>query len=515
MRNYYYFTCIILFLIFCGSLWIFFSRSAEFRNYHTAIAQGSTASTRNVINRYIIERRRLVSIFVSTNRKLVNQLIEEQSDEIKELVDEKLTEFFPNYFTFTIADNNGVPYFEDFDGLIGEQCLSDIKTFSDHENHFPKLHPNSEKYHFDIMVAHQYKDIDVIFFVSFDADVLGEILKNLQVPQHKLMLTIPIGENTLIEITENGSRIHIKNRLDFRLRKDEISRVLSRRKIEVSSWNVLDLYNPGLFSQYNTKLLIQTGVAIFLFCLTLLTMLIYLKREQSLKEKAENHKQDFLGVVSHELRTPLTAIKGSLGLVSNGITGKLNDKAQELIDIAFDNCNRLVSLVDDLLDVQKLESGKTSLERKPCNLSTCVNMSLKNIEHYGSQFGVIYHLTDLLPNTIVHIDENRFLQVMNNLLSNAAKYGGTNKTVDVSIIPYNEKVRISVTDYGEGIPEEFQGKIFEKFSQANQSTLDKVKSTGLGLHIVKQIIKLHNGKIKLFSNEKGTTFFIDMPIFQK
>jgi len=493
--------------------WTGYARFHDFKDYHTSIAHEVTSSTKESIKRYISERRRLVSIFANSNKDIIIELINNpDDDDIRDVISDRLRYFFPNHFTFTIADEDGNPFYADFDGLIGDQCINEIKGFTRTKQHFPRLHPNPELYHFDIMVPFEYEQSTATFFVSFDVDLIGNILRNAQVPRHELMLIMQVSERKVIEIVEQGARIKL-DRLDFRLEKNELERILFERKVEGTSWIIADFRSDTLYSDYVQKLAIELFVIFVLILLTTSLMLVYIRREQFQKRKAQQHKADFLSVVSHELRTPLTSIKGALSLITNGVTGELPEKTQQLSVMALGNADRLINLVNDLLDVQKIEAGKISLELSKSNLSEQVKLAVQSIEGYGQQFNVKYQLTDLLPNTIVNIDENRFQQILNNLLSNAAKYGGNNNTVDISIIPFEGQVRISVTDYGKGIPESFQGVIFEKFSQHDNKHNAKVKSTGLGLHIVKQIVTLHKGNIDFYSSDSGSTFYIDLPIF--
>jgi len=512
MRQYYLFFVAVIILSIASLAWTGYARFHDFKQYHETIAKEVTSSTKDSIKRFISERRRLVSIFANSNREIIVDLINDpENDDIRDVISDRLRYFFPNHFTFTVADEEGNPFYADFDGLIGDQCINDIKSFSHSHEHYPRLHPNTELYHFDIMVPFIYEQSKLTFFVSFDVNLIGNILKNAQVPSHELMLTMPIADRRTIEIVKEGARIKL-DRLDFRLEDYELERIIFERKIEDTSWNIVDFRSDTLYSNYIQKIAFELSVIFILILLTTTLMLIYIKREQFQRQKAQEHKADFLSVVSHELRTPLTSIKGALSLITNGVTGELPEKTQQLSEMALGNADRLINLVNDLLDVQKIEAGKITLELTKSNLSEQVSLAVQSIETYGQQFNVKYQLTDLLPNTIVDIDENRFQQILNNLLSNAAKYGGSNNTVDISIVPYEGQVRISVTDYGKGIPESFQGVIFEKFSQHENNKNQKVKSTGLGLHIVKQIVTLHKGNIDFYTSDSGSTFYIDLPI---
>lgn len=505
-------------VIFIGSLltWMGASRIADFRNGHVAIAKETTTSVNESITRFISERRRFVNVFTTAHRDLLTNLVTEPDNEKfhEEIVD-KLALFFPHHFAYTLVNQTGEPLFEDFDGLIGMQCMEDIHTFAASKNHLPKVHPNSEMYHFDIMVPFAANGKDYIFFLSFDADLLAEILQNSTVPDHELYLILPLQKRKLIEVTTKGSRVHL-NRNDFRMTAHEEQRILHNKKIEGTGWEILDLHEKDLISTYNRKVYLTSGLLLSIFLLVSLLWYRHIRLAEQIRIEADNHKTEFLSTVSHELRTPLTAIKGSIGLIAGNINNDLSEHTLKLSQLALTNTERLISIVNDLLDIQKIEAGKLKLELRKANLTDLVQQSIESIEDYGRQFNVKFQLMDLRPNSIVNVDGNRFIQVMHNLMSNAAKYGGKNDTVEITITPHQNHVRVSVTDHGGGIPEDFKDKVFKKFAQENTSRKgnSQVESTGLGLHIVKQLIEKMDGEINFYSSDKGTTFFIDLQVVE-
>ena len=232
------------------------------------------------------------------------------------------------------------------------------------------------------------------------------------------------------------------------------------------------------------------------------------------RRKLDQLKDEFVSVVSHELRTPLTSISGSLGLLLGGIAGDLPEEVREMIGIARRNSDRLVRLINDLLDIQKLEAGKMTLNRQPVNLQEMLLRSLEANEGYATKYHVQYAFeNDVDPEMVAVVDEDRILQVMANLLSNAAKYSPEHGTITVKVgTTEKNELLISVRDEGEGIPEEFQPSIFGKFAQADASTTRQKEGTGLGLSICKAIVDLHGGDIYFESEAgQGTTFFFTLP----
>ena len=226
----------------------------------------------------------------------------------------------------------------------------------------------------------------------------------------------------------------------------------------------------------------------------------------------EQLKNEFVSVVSHELRTPLTAIRGSLGLIAAGKTGPLAEKTKTMVDIAVTSTDRLVRLINDILDIEKIESGKMTFQMKPLDLAAVVEQAVESTRAYGDRLGITFTLAPLARDARVRGDVDRITQVITNLLSNAAKFSPPRSAVTVGLTRVNGKVRVSVKDEGPGIPEEFQSRIFGKFSQADSSDTRQKGGTGLGLNISKAIVEKHGGTI-YFETEKdaGTTFFFDLP----
>jgi len=236
------------------------------------------------------------------------------------------------------------------------------------------------------------------------------------------------------------------------------------------------------------------------------------------RKEIEKMKNDFISIVSHELRTPLTSIKGSLELTTLQLSNKeLKEtniqKIKDLTEIAFRNTERLVRLINDILDIEKIESGKMVLDMKSYEIEYLIQKSIQENKHYGDKFNVEFKLIGSIKNVIINVDHDRFLQVMANLLSNAAKFSHSGSEVKIDVKVHNEKyIRISVTDRGAGIPQEFRDKIFDKFIQVDSSDSRKKVGTGLGLSISKAIIESMGGKIDLESEiNVGTTFFFDLP----
>ncbi|HSN70836.1 MAG TPA: HAMP domain-containing sensor histidine kinase, partial [Steroidobacteraceae bacterium] len=230
---------------------------------------------------------------------------------------------------------------------------------------------------------------------------------------------------------------------------------------------------------------------------------------------SERVKDEFIASVSHELRTPLTSIHGSLGLLDSGVVAVSEEKSAELIRIARGNSQRLLRLIDDILDIAKIESEKMKFHLRSVNVAELVAGAVEANEEYAKQFGVQIDVETGPDDARVLGDKDRLMQVLANLLSNAVKNSPEGGTADVATVSRDGYWRVSVTDYGPGIPESFRGEIFGKFAQADATDRRRRGGTGLGLSISKAIIDRLGGRIG-FDSEPGTRtcFYFELPKMQ-
>lgn len=243
--------------------------------------------------------------------------------------------------------------------------------------------------------------------------------------------------------------------------------------------------------------------------------IVVIGRDITEQQKLQRMKNEFIATVSHELRTPLTSIKGALGLLAAGVTGKLNDKAQALLQIASKNTERLLMLINDILDMEKIESGRMQYNLTPVEILSTLKQCIEAIKPYAEQYGVTVSLVANKDATLfVNADKDRLMQVTSNLLSNAIKFSPQDATVEVTVVDLGDKVRVNVVDHGQGVPEDFKTKIFEKFAQADASDSRQKGGTGLGLSISKALIEHMGGSIG-YDSKPGvkTTFFYIIPKF--
>lgn len=245
-------------------------------------------------------------------------------------------------------------------------------------------------------------------------------------------------------------------------------------------------------------------------------LLIGLVRDISEQQKSEQMKTSFVATVSHELRTPLTSINGALGLVCGGVLGEVSQQAKLMLDMAYKNSQRLTLLINDLLDLEKLAAGKMRLDMSIEELAPLVEQAMAMAEVYAEQHQVRLRLAAPIGSVRVRVDVNRLQQVLSNLLSNAVKYSKPGDQVDVSVVLGLDRgaVRVEVKDHGPGIPAEFRGQIFQKFSQADTSDARKKGGSGLGLAISKELMERMDGLIGYESLPgQGASFHFVLPVW--
>ena len=236
-------------------------------------------------------------------------------------------------------------------------------------------------------------------------------------------------------------------------------------------------------------------------------------RDVTREKEVERMKDEFVSIVSHELRTPMTSLGGSLSLVLDGTVGEINEDQRELLEIAKNNTTRLIRLINDILDISKIESGKIKMKNEQVDIRGVVHDSVEGIKGFAHDHAVSVDsvIEEGLP--VLTADKDRLIQVVTNLLSNAIKFSPAEGTVHVKTWKEEDKVYLSVRDEGAGIPPEYHEKIFEKFQQVDSSSVRQKGGTGLGLPICRAIVGELKGKLWVESEEgKGSTFFLFLPI---
>ena len=241
------------------------------------------------------------------------------------------------------------------------------------------------------------------------------------------------------------------------------------------------------------------------------TGFVVVANDLSRQKEVEHLKNEFVSTVSHELRTPLTSVRGSLGLIAGGLAGKMPPQAKTLLDIAQRNTERLILLINDILDIEKIEAGKLRFNLKLLDLNALAADAIQSAEGLAATRSVRLVWRERRPGSRVYADEHRLLQVMANLLSNAIKFSHEGGVIEVDVTLAEERARFTVTDHGTGIPEASQPRIFQKFFQADSTNTREKSGTGLGLSICKALVERMDGAIGFRSQAGETVFHFELP----
>ena len=244
------------------------------------------------------------------------------------------------------------------------------------------------------------------------------------------------------------------------------------------------------------------------------------ERELTQRSALDSLKDEFVSTVSHELRTPLTSIRGALGLLSSGVFGNLDAKSKNLLRIALTNTDRLIRLINDLLDLERMDSGVAILQMKRCSLNEMVGQATETMTALADaghvKLVVAPTAKSILPSIYFDADPDRILQVLTNLLSNAIKFSPTGSSVTIEVETPPDELIFRIVDQGRGIPEDQLESIFERFKQVPHPDAKAIGGTGLGLAICRSIIQQHGGSVWAKRNvARGATICVRLPRQQR
>jgi PAS domain S-box-containing protein len=235
--------------------------------------------------------------------------------------------------------------------------------------------------------------------------------------------------------------------------------------------------------------------------------MVEITRDITESKRQEQLKDEFIATVSHELRTPLTCILGSVSCLAGGTAGELPDPALRLLRMALNNCRRLVAIVNDILDMEKIQAGKVRYDREAVDVRALAMQVIEANRAFADSYGVVVRLADTAAEGTVDADPQRLAQALTHLLTNAIKFSPRGGEVTVSVENRDQTVSVSVRDQGPGIPDDYKDRIFRKFVQVDASDQRQRGGTGLGLTITKQIVDQLGGQIDFSPAAGGGTVF--------
>jgi signal transduction histidine kinase/HAMP domain-containing protein len=361
---------------------------------------------------------------------------------------------------------------------------------------------------------------------------MARLSQNLEVERGKLETVLQsIGEGVIV--LDNDNRVLMANRRVaeiFDIQPENMpgtdlgtlishvrDRLLNPESVDVQFHDLQR--NQGTVDEIVLQLDEPNGPEIRLYCTPVrgvngkLFGRIATSLDMSRERELDRLKSEFVSTISHELRTPLTSIKGSLGLIKTGAVGPVSSDLRELLDIALSNTERLVNTINDMLDIGQLERGHMRMSTINLALEPAIEQALRVIQRPAKQqnISIEVKLPPDLPTVVA--DPRRVEQVLVNLLSNAVKFSERDKRVIVSAAEQGNEVVISVQDFGVGISQDFQERLFDKFEHQQGALTRERQGSGLGLAISKQIVKALGGRIWVESEVgKGATFHFSLPI---
>ncbi|MBE9178560.1 response regulator [Oculatella sp. LEGE 06141] len=305
-----------------------------------------------------------------------------------------------------------------------------------------------------------------------------------------------IGQPLDLLLPRRFADVHRKHVNDFGQSSSEARRMGERREIFARRKNGEEFPAEASISKLQLR-----GETIFTVIL----------RDTSDRKVIERMKDEFISIVSHELRTPLTSIHGSLGMLASGLLEAEPETGKRLLEIAVDSTERLIRLLNDVLDVERIESGKVTMDKHTCNVANLMTNAANVMQAMAEKFGVTLSVMPLAIE--VWADSDRIIQTITNLLSNAIKFSLQGTTVWLSATHQKDHVLLQVKDQGRGIPTDKLETIFERFQQVDASDSRNQDGTGLGLAICRNIVQQHGGHIWVESTlEEGSTFYFTLPI---
>jgi signal transduction histidine kinase/DNA-binding response OmpR family regulator len=540
---------VTMLLVLGADIYFVARQNAENENRHVEILTSETQEAANALAQFITERQRMIETFAIDNEDLLAEYAQAVDDErLRSRIDGRLERWFPGYFTFTLANTEGVDIVDDLEGFVGAACQQNIKTYLSRlfgtgldASYETVIHPQAHNYHFDVMAPwRSSEELNGVFFVSFYPDILQSLIKSYQSPGHRLVL-IHRDRDHLIEVGAEGTRDVFGAHRDITMSAEEISEIRAIRDIPGSLWRLVGYVEPGLVARENAEnWRIAALFALFVLAAGGLSLAKILsldraqarawsdlnisnkhlaemaKAQTALREAAESGekaKAQFLASMSHEIRTPLNAI---IGLTDLTLKTDLSEHQRDHLTRVARAGRSLLGLINDILDFSKIEAGKLQIESVEFdldevleNLATVVSTK---IEENANE--LVIAVDRNIPSALCG-DPLRLGQVLINLVGNAAKFTQRGEiVVDVARAVEDERewLKFSVRDSGIGMTEAQVERLFRPFTQADQSVTRTHGGTGLGLSISRELVEAMGGTIGVESVPgEGSHFFFRVP----
>jgi hypothetical protein len=295
-------------------------RLSDNHKHQVEIAHSVLTDVSAMISKSVTEKRRMVTLFATEHRQLLSETARDPDNEdLLQALDAKIRRYFPDYFAYSLTTTQGDPLIDDFDGKIGEICLSDMREFVASGKQSPRIHPNALAYHIDLIAGWQADGRDGLLLLSFHTQMLSEMLNATQPYGHQLMLVLP-DQSNLIEVTASGDRLSLPDRLDFRLSEQERERVLAGKEIADTRWQILDLQQPEAFAAVRTRVFVQMATVYALFLVVVALLWFFLRRY-------ELQRQQLAGVLADKNR--ILEDENQLAL---GVYERITSNSNEYID---------------------------------------------------------------------------------------------------------------------------------------------------------------------------------------
>ncbi|MBW4575420.1 MAG: PAS domain S-box protein [Aphanothece sp. CMT-3BRIN-NPC111] len=296
--------------------------------------------------------------------------------------------------------------------------------------------------------------------------------------------------------------VHPKDRQAFEGQIKQVQEV--KRAVELPALKLVQLSGQVIDVEMNASSIFYKGKPAVQVVL----------RDITERLEVERMKDEFISVISHELRTPLTSIRGSLGLLASGLLLAQPEKSQRMLEIAVSNADRLIRLINDILDLDRISSGTENMEKQACNAAELMQQAVDEMRGMAENNAIVLCVSPL--KTLLWADRDRIIQVLTNLLSNAIKFSSPGTKVWLTAQKQGQEVVFQVTDQGRGIPADKIESIFERFQQVDASDSRQKGGTGLGLAISRHIVQQHGGVIWVTSTvNQGSSFYFTLPLLQK